>query len=101
MPKGGCLTIEAANQHLDEIYAAQNREVAPGDYVMLAVSDTGGGIASEIVERVVEPFFSTKAAGKGHGLGLSIVYRTDKQPSELKTLIRNKYARHWLSKQTR
>src|SRR3546814_7934822 len=74
MPKGGCLTIEAANQHLDEIYAAQNSEVAPGDYVMLAVSDTGGGIASEILERVVEPFFSTKADGKGTGLGPSMVY---------------------------
>src|SRR3546814_11518302 len=48
MPKGGCLTIEAANQHLDELYAAQNSEVAPGDYVMLAVSDTGGGIAPAI-----------------------------------------------------
>src|SRR3546814_10327530 len=79
MPKGGCLTIEAANQHLDEIYAAQNSEVAPGDYVMLAVSDTGGGIASEILERVVEPFFSTKADGKGTGLGLSMVYGFAKQ----------------------
>src|SRR3546814_14578143 len=79
MPKGGCLTIDAANQHLDEIYAAQNCEVAPGDYVMLAVSDTGGGIASEILERVVEPFFSTKADGKGTGLGLSMVYGFAKQ----------------------
>src|SRR3546814_20586480 len=63
MPKGGCLTIDAANQHLDEIYAAQNSEVAPGAYVILAVSDPGGGLASEILERVVEPSFSTKEGG--------------------------------------
>jgi PAS domain S-box-containing protein len=79
MALGGRLTIEAANQHLDMHYAAQNSEVEPGDYVMLAVSDTGSGIPPEIIERVVEPFFTTKEDGKGTGLGLSMVYGFAKQ----------------------
>ena len=79
MARGGRLTIEAANQYLDVHYAAQNNEVEPGDYVMLAVSDTGKGISPEIIERVVEPFFTTKEDGKGTGLGLSMVYGFAKQ----------------------
>ena len=79
MAHGGRLTIEAANQHLDAHYAAQNSEVEAGDYVMLAVSDTGSGIPPEIIERVVEPFFTTKEDGKGTGLGLSMVYGFAKQ----------------------
>jgi CheY-like chemotaxis protein len=79
MPGGGKLTLETKNIVLDETYAAGNREVQPGDYVMVAVSDTGSGIPEAIRDRVFEPFFSTKAAGKGTGLGLSMVYGFVKQ----------------------
>jgi PAS domain S-box-containing protein len=79
MPQGGRLTIETANKSLDAQYAAQNAEVTAGDYVMLAVSDTGTGIAAEVLSRVFDPFFTTKAEGKGSGLGLSMVYGFAKQ----------------------
>ena len=75
----GKLTIEVRNAHLDHAYAAQNPEVEPGQYVMLAVSDTGSGIPKDILEHVFEPFFTTKAEGKGSGLGLSMVYGFVKQ----------------------
>jgi CheY-like chemotaxis protein len=74
MPNGGHLLLETANKHLDGRYAAANPDVQPGDYVMLAVSDTGTGISPEILNRVFEPFFTTKEQGKGSGLGLSMVY---------------------------
>jgi PAS domain S-box-containing protein len=79
MPEGGRLTIETGNKHLDARYAAENLEVTPGDYVMLAVSDTGTGIPADLLDRVFEPFFTTKSEGKGSGLGLAMIYGFAKQ----------------------
>src|SRR3546814_20434570 len=79
MPDGGKLTIETANAPLDADYAARNAEVTPGDYVVLAVSDTGGGMPPEVVERAVEPFFTNKDIGRGRGLGLRMIYCFAKQ----------------------
>ena len=79
MPEGGKLTIEAGNAMLDDEYARLHEEVQPGQYVMIGVTDTGSGIEPELLERVFEPFFSTKPEGKGTGLGLSMVYGFVKQ----------------------
>jgi signal transduction histidine kinase len=79
MPNGGKLTLETRNAVLDEAYAAMNEEVKAGDYVMVAVSDTGEGIPKDLLEKVFEPFFTTKEVGKGSGLGLSMVYGFAKQ----------------------
>lgn len=75
----GRLTIEAGNAWLDDHYVQANPEAVAGQYVMLAVSDTGCGIAAEIIDQVFEPFFTTKAEGHGTGLGLSMVYGFVKQ----------------------
>jgi PAS domain S-box-containing protein len=79
MSQGGRLAIETANKQLDLDYTAHNVDVAPGDYVMLAVSDNGTGIAPSILDKVFEPFFTTKEQGQGTGLGLSMVYGFAKQ----------------------
>ncbi|NTA39397.1 PAS domain-containing protein [Agrobacterium salinitolerans] len=77
----GKLTIEVGNAVLDRDYARKHSEVSAGQYVMLAVTDTGSGMSPEILEKVFEPFFSTKPEGKGTGLGLSMVYGFAKQSS--------------------
>jgi CheY-like chemotaxis protein len=74
MPAGGRLTIETANARLDSDYAAQHPEIRPGQYVMIAISDTGQGMSGDVVRRAFEPFFTTKEVGKGTGLGLSMLY---------------------------
>ncbi len=79
MPGGGRLTIETANATLDQDYIGEHADVAAGQYVLVAVSDTGTGIAPDHLGRVFEPFFTTKDAGKGTGLGLSMVFGFVKQ----------------------
>jgi PAS domain S-box-containing protein len=79
MPNGGKLTVEAANVSADEEYARANPEVAAGQYVAICVSDTGSGMAPEVLDHAFEPFFTTKEPGQGTGLGLSQVYGFVKQ----------------------
>jgi len=86
MPKGGKLVIETEIACLDAEYASRHEDVRPGDYVLTSVSDTGEGIAPDVVARVFEPFFTTKDVGKGSGLGLSQVYGFAKQSNGHVTL---------------
>ena len=79
MDGSGNLTVEVGNACLDEAYAKSAHDVTPGQYVVLSVTDTGSGIPPALLERVFEPFFSTKPEGKGTGLGLSMVYGFVKQ----------------------
>lgn len=79
MPNGGKVTIEATNVFADEDYCRANPELSPGQYVLISVSDTGGGMPRDVLSRAFEPFFTTKEFGQGTGLGLSQVYGFVKQ----------------------
>jgi PAS domain S-box-containing protein len=79
MPDGGRLTIETQNASLDQRYASREVGVTPGQYVMIAVTDTGTGMPPEVIAKAFDPFFTTKEVGKGTGLGLSQVYGFVKQ----------------------
>jgi PAS domain S-box-containing protein len=79
MAGGGRLTLTTAGASLDDQYQRFHPEVRPGDYVMIAITDTGEGMPKQVLERVFEPFFTTKEVGKGSGLGLSMVYGFVKQ----------------------
>ena len=79
MPRGGRLTIECLNASHDEAYAARTPDALAGDYVMLAVTDTGHGMTDQVKAHAFEPFFTTKEVGEGSGLGLSMIYGFAKQ----------------------
>jgi signal transduction histidine kinase/CheY-like chemotaxis protein len=79
MPNGGCLTVETANTYLDDGYVRRFGDVAAGQYVVLCVTDTGTGIAKDVLDHVFEPFFTTKTHGEGSGLGLAMVHGFVKQ----------------------
>jgi len=79
MPGGGNLTIETSNAHLNDEYVSVHPDVPPGQYVLIAVSDTGVGMGPQLIEKAFDPFFTTKPTGKGTGLGLSQVYGFVKQ----------------------
>jgi PAS domain S-box-containing protein len=81
MPNGGKLILETGSAYLDDNYASQHGDVQPGRYALIAVSDTGTGIPAAILDKVFDPFFTSKGPGKGTGLGLSMVYGFVKQSS--------------------
>ena len=79
MPRGGTLTLRAANEKLDKDFVKDHPMVVPGEYVLLEVRDTGIGMKPDVLAKVFDPFFTTKEEGKGTGLGLSSVYGIVKQ----------------------
>ncbi len=79
MPDGGKLTIETCNAHLDSAYAAKQRDVTPGQYICICVTDTGTGMTKDTIDKAFEPFFTTKPIGQGTGLGLSMIYGFTRQ----------------------
>ncbi|MGB8569266.1 MAG: ATP-binding protein [Pseudolabrys sp.] len=79
MPTGGKLTIETSNAYLDDEYCREHEGILPGQYILVAITDSGAGMSAETIDRAFEPFFTTKEAGKGTGLGLSQVYGFIKQ----------------------
>jgi two-component system, cell cycle sensor histidine kinase and response regulator CckA len=79
MPEGGTLSINARNVHERESQKLGHREIAPGEYVLIEVGDTGHGMSADVMDKIFEPFFTTKAIGKGTGLGLASVYGMVKQ----------------------
>jgi hypothetical protein len=92
------LTIEASNSYLDDAYCRKQTDLQPGQYVQIAVTDTGSGMSKEVVDRAFEPFFTTKQSGQGTVLGLSQVYGFVKQvicsgSNQFLWLSRVKYAR--------
>ena len=79
LPKGGGICIKTDNVTLDERFARRNPEVAPGEYVLIRISDTGAGMSPELQRQIFEPFFTTKDKGQGTGLGLAVAYGVIKQ----------------------
>jgi PAS domain S-box-containing protein len=79
MPDGGKLILETGSVYLDDMYASMHNDVKPGRYALIAVSDTGTGIPAALIDKVFDPFFTSKETGKGTGLGLSMVYGFVKQ----------------------
>jgi signal transduction histidine kinase len=69
MPTGGKLTVETCNAHLDSAYAAQSRDVRPGQYICICVTDTGAGMSPEVISKAFEPFFTTKPSAKARASG--------------------------------
>ena len=79
MPDGGTLTVETGNSHLDSAYAAVHQDIEAGQYICIAVTDTGSGMSPATIAKAFEPFFTTKPLGRGTGLGLSMIYGFAKQ----------------------
>ena len=86
MPHGGKLVIETCNAHLDSAAVARQRDIRPGEYICISVSDTGIGMAPETISRAFEPFFTTKPIGQGTGLGLSMIYGFARQSEGYATI---------------
>jgi CheY-like chemotaxis protein len=86
MPQGGRLTVGTQNATIDAVFCAEHRQLEPGDYVSITVSDTGVGIEPDVLLRVFEPFFTTKESGKGSGLGLAMVHGFAEQSGGIATI---------------
>jgi CheY-like chemotaxis protein len=86
MPNGGRLTVETSNEIIDQAFCARYPDLEPGEHVVVRVSDTGCGIAPDLLTRVFEPFFTTKGSGKGSGLGLATVHEFAKQSGGVATI---------------